>query len=110
MLNVGKTRTRRSFGLESLEIRNAPSHFGGLGLAHAAMAAHQIHAHAHAHASAHVGRVHFTHAATATPAQGSESPAVHGGTETGRIETGGSVADTGPNDNLQQNGQNGSQN
>jgi hypothetical protein len=36
-------RNRRSFQLESLEIRNAPSHFGGL--AHAAAALHQVHAH-----------------------------------------------------------------
>jgi hypothetical protein len=34
-------RSRRSFRLESLEVRNAPSHFGGL--AHAAMAIHKVH-------------------------------------------------------------------
>jgi hypothetical protein len=34
-------RNRRSFRLESLEVRNAPSHFGGL--AHAAMAIHKVH-------------------------------------------------------------------
>jgi hypothetical protein len=39
------TRSRRSFSLESLEIRNAPSHFGGL--AHAALAVHAVHAAAH---------------------------------------------------------------
>ncbi len=35
------TRSRRFFRLESLETRNAPSHFGGL--AHAAMAVHKVH-------------------------------------------------------------------
>jgi hypothetical protein len=41
-MNSRTTRRRRSFGLESLEIRNAPSHFGGL--AHAALAVHKVHA------------------------------------------------------------------
>ena len=39
------TRNRWSFRLESLEIRNAPSHFGAL--AHAAIAVHTVHAAAH---------------------------------------------------------------
>jgi hypothetical protein len=38
------TRSRRTFSLESLEIRNAPSHIGGL--AHAALAL-KVHAAAH---------------------------------------------------------------
>jgi hypothetical protein len=44
-MNWRATRSRRSFHLESLEVRNAPSHFGGL--AHAALAVHQVHAAAH---------------------------------------------------------------
>jgi hypothetical protein len=44
-MNPRRTRSRRTFGLESLEIRNAPSHFGAL--AHAAAAVHQVHAAAH---------------------------------------------------------------
>ena len=36
--------SRKAFQLESLETRNAPSHFGGL--AHAAVAIHRAHAHA----------------------------------------------------------------
>ncbi len=39
------TRNRRTFRLESLEIRNAPSHIGGL--AHVAMAVHKAHVAAH---------------------------------------------------------------
>ena len=44
-MNSRTTRNCRSFHLESLEIRNAPSHVGGL--AHAAMAVHKVHAPAH---------------------------------------------------------------
>jgi hypothetical protein len=44
-MNPRTTRSRRSFRLESLEVRNAPSHFGGL--AHAALAVHRVHAAAH---------------------------------------------------------------
>jgi hypothetical protein len=40
-----QTRNRKSFSLESLEIRNAPSHFGLA--AHAAAMAHQVRAVAH---------------------------------------------------------------
>jgi hypothetical protein len=40
-MNSRTNRSRRSFRLESLEIRNAPSHFGGL--AHAAIAVHKAH-------------------------------------------------------------------
>ncbi len=40
-----RTRNRTAFGLESLEIRNAPSHFGVV--AHAAAAVHALHAAAH---------------------------------------------------------------
>ena len=38
-------RSRRQFRLESLEVRNAPSHVGGL--AHLASAVHGLHAAAH---------------------------------------------------------------
>jgi hypothetical protein len=40
-MNTRTSRSRRSFLLESLEVRNAPSHFGGL--AHAALAIHKAH-------------------------------------------------------------------
>jgi hypothetical protein len=43
-MNSRASRSRRSFRLESLEIRNAPSHIGGL--AHVALA-HTVHAAAH---------------------------------------------------------------
>jgi hypothetical protein len=41
-MSTRTNRSRRTFRLESLEIRNAPSHFGGL--ARAAMAIHKVHA------------------------------------------------------------------
>jgi hypothetical protein len=44
-MNRRRTRTSRTFGLESLEIRNAPSHFGVV--AHAAAALRQVHPAAH---------------------------------------------------------------
>ncbi len=44
-MNSRSIRSRRAFRLESLEVRNAPSHFSGL--AHAAMAVHSVHASAH---------------------------------------------------------------
>ena len=40
-----RNRNRTSFGLESLEIRNAPSHFGVV--AHAAAVVHAVHTAAH---------------------------------------------------------------
>jgi hypothetical protein len=39
------SRNRRAFRLDPLEIRNAPSHVGGL--AHVALAVHNVHAAAH---------------------------------------------------------------
>jgi hypothetical protein len=47
-------RHRRAFQFESLEIRNAPSHFGAV--AHAAIALHAV------HAAAHVRHLHNTSA------------------------------------------------
>ena len=44
-MNPRRIRNRTAFGFESLEIRNAPSHFGVL--AHAAAALHAVHAAAH---------------------------------------------------------------
>jgi hypothetical protein len=40
-----RNRNRRTFGFESLEIRNAPSHFGIM--AHAAATLHPVHVAAH---------------------------------------------------------------
>jgi hypothetical protein len=44
-MNTRPTRNRKVLRLESLEIRNAPSHFGVLG--HAAVAVHKLHTAAH---------------------------------------------------------------
>ena len=44
-MNSRSTRNRKSFQFDSLEIRNAPSHFGAV--AHAAVALHHTHAAAH---------------------------------------------------------------
>jgi hypothetical protein len=44
-MNPRSIRNRRIIRLESLEIRNAPSHFGLMG--HAAVAVHKLHAAAH---------------------------------------------------------------
>jgi len=44
-MNPRRIRNRTAFGFESLEIRNAPSHFGVL--VHAAAALHAAHAAAH---------------------------------------------------------------
>jgi hypothetical protein len=40
-MNARRNRNHRTFGLESLEIRNAPSHFGIV--AHAAATIHPVH-------------------------------------------------------------------
>jgi hypothetical protein len=45
IMNSRRIRNRSAFGFESLEIRNAPSHFGVV--AHAAAALHPVHAAAH---------------------------------------------------------------
>ncbi len=44
-MNARIRRSRRAFRIESLEIRNAPSHIGGLG--HVAAALHKVHGPAH---------------------------------------------------------------
>lgn len=44
-MNARSHRNRRVFRIESLEIRNAPSHIGGL--AHVAAALHKVHGAAH---------------------------------------------------------------
>ena len=69
-------RNRKTFQLESLEIRNAPSHFGAI--AHAAVALH------HAHAAAHVR--HFNDPQSTDKNQSQESSTVDKSQDNG-IET-----------------------
>jgi hypothetical protein len=86
-----KIRNCRAFQLESLECRNAPSHVGGL--AHVALAVHNVHAAAHVK---HFRDSQATDRVTSADKNSGVEQSPDKSVETGSSDPNG--ADTSPND------------
>jgi hypothetical protein len=84
-------RNRRAFRVESLEIRNAPSHIGGL--AHVALAVHNVHATAHVR---HFSDSHATDKVNSVDRSSGVEQSPDKGVETSSSDSSG--IDTSPND------------